>query len=37
VGLAVLVGITVLLVLVAMGVAGYLIEKDAGRKESRPR
>lgn len=35
--LALLVGITVLLVLVAMGAAGYAIDKDAGRRESRPR
>ena len=31
--LAVLVGVTVLLVLVAMAGAGYLIDRDAGRRE----
>jgi hypothetical protein len=35
--LALLVGITVLLVLAAMAAAGYLIDKDAGRRESGPR
>ncbi len=32
--LAVLVGFTVLLVLVAMGGIGYLIERDAGSREA---
>jgi UPF0716 family protein affecting phage T7 exclusion len=32
--LAALVGVTVLVVLVAMAVAGYLIDRDAGRRES---
>ena len=35
--LAALVGLTVLVVLVAMAVAGYVIDKDASRRESGPR
>jgi hypothetical protein len=35
--LAIFVGITVLVVLAAMAAAGYLIDRDAGRRESGPR
>jgi hypothetical protein len=36
VALALLVGVAVLVVVTAMAAAGYLIDRDAGRKESGP-